>query len=178
MKKITEKKESVINLREEKRKGLWPRVLARLFLFLALVVLLTACQDRGEPSFSGISQVVTYGGPVEEREPYSRLEDVALYVKEFSKLPPNYLNKGEAMAGRWKTSDAPGAIIGGNRFGNREGLLPKKKGRTYYEADIMAGYTDHRGPQRLVYSNDGLIFFTDDHYDHFVQIIPKERSPR
>lgn len=72
----------------------------------------------------------------------------------------------------------PGAIIGGNRFGNREGLLPKKEGRTYYEADIMAGYTDHRGPQRLVYSNDGLIFFTDDHYDHFVQIIPKERSPR
>ncbi len=115
---------------------------------------------------------------MEEDEAYSRLEDVALYIMKFSTLPPNYHKKEEALSGGWKTSDAPGAIIGGNRFGNREGLLPKKEGRTYYEADIMAGYTDHRGPQRLVYSNDGLIFFTDDHYDHFVQIIPKERSPR
>lgn len=178
MRKVTEMRESGRNIRQEKRRGLWPRALAGLFLFLALALLVTACQEGDQPSFPGISQVVTYGGPVEEREPYSRLEDVALYIIKFSTLPPNYHKKEEARSGGWKTSDAPGAIIGGNRFGNREGLLPKKEGRTYYEADIMAGYTDHRGPQRLVYSNDGLIFFTDDHYDHFVQIIPKERSPR
>lgn len=178
MKKITEKKESGRNIWQEKRRGLWPRALAGLFLFLALVIFVTACQDRNQPSFSGIDQMVINGGPVEEDEAYSRLEDVALYIMKFSTLPPNYHKKEEARSGGWKTSDAPGTIIGGNRFGNREGLLPKKEGRTYYEADIMAGYTDHRGPQRLVYSNDGLIFFTDDHYDHFVQIIPKERSPR
>ncbi len=178
MRKVTEMRESGRNIWQEKRRGLWPRALVELFLFLALALLVTACQDRDQSSFPGIAQVVTSGGPVEEDEAYSRLEDVALYIMKFSTLPPNYHKKEEALSGGWKTSDAPGAIIGGNRFGNREGLLPKKEGRTYYEADIMAGYTDHRGPQRLVYSNDGLIFFTDDHYDHFVQIIPKERSPR
>ncbi|WP_276648398.1 ribonuclease domain-containing protein [Trichococcus flocculiformis] len=59
--------------------------------------------------------------------------------------------------------------IGGDCFGNREGLLPKKSGRTYYEADIDydGGY---RGAERIVYSNDGLIFYTDDHYESFEQL--------
>ena len=61
-------------------------------------------------------------------------------------------------------------MVGGDSFGNREGQLPKKSGRRYYEADLKAGYTNHRGPLRLVYSNDGLIFYTQDHYDSFEQL--------
>lgn len=169
-------------VRKRKEKDPWPRFLVSFCLFL-LIFSLSACRNNEksgnkEPSYPGISQVILYGGPLREGEEYSRLEDVALYVRQYGELPPNYIKKGEAMAGRWKTFDAPGAIIGGNTFGNREGLLPKKKGRIYYEADIMAGYTNHRGPERLIYSNDGLIFYTEDHYDHFVQVIPKERSPK
>lgn len=63
--------------------------------------------------------------------------------------------------------------IGGNKFGNREGLLPKEKGRTYYECDVNyeSGY---RGEERIVYSNDGLIYYTGDHYESFELLYTKE----
>ena len=64
---------------------------------------------------------------------------------------------------------APGMSIGGSRFGNREGLLPEKKGRTYYECDIDY-VRGGRNAKRIVYSNDGLIFYTDDHYNSFEQL--------
>ena len=59
--------------------------------------------------------------------------------------------------------------IGGDKFGNREGLLPKEDGRQYYECDVnyQGGY---RGAERIVFSNDGLIFYTDDHYNSFTQL--------
>jgi guanyl-specific ribonuclease Sa len=64
---------------------------------------------------------------------------------------------------------APGMSIGGDTFGNREGILPKEKGRKYYECDVNyeGGY---RGGERIVYSNDGLIFYTEDHYKSFEQL--------
>jgi len=64
---------------------------------------------------------------------------------------------------------APGMSIGGDTFGNREGLLPKADGRKYYECDVNyeGGY---RNGERIVYSNDGLIFYTDDHYESFEQL--------
>jgi guanyl-specific ribonuclease Sa len=57
-------------------------------------------------------------------------------------------------------------IIGGDRFGNREKLLPEESGRTYFECDVNyeGGF---RGSERLVFSNDGLIFYTEDHYESF-----------
>ena len=68
---------------------------------------------------------------------------------------------------------APGKSIGGNKFGNREGLLPEKKGRTYYECDIdyNGGY---RGGKRIVYSSDGLIYYTEDHYNSFELLYTSE----
>ena len=59
--------------------------------------------------------------------------------------------------------------IGGAKFGNREGLLPKEDGRQYYQSDVNyeGGY---RGAERIVFSNDGLIFYTDDHYNSFTQL--------
>ena len=62
---------------------------------------------------------------------------------------------------------AYGSSIGGDRFGNREGLLPKASGRQYYECDIDTNGKNSRGAKRIVFSNDGLIYYTDDHYESF-----------
>lgn len=64
---------------------------------------------------------------------------------------------------------APGKSLGGDIFKNREGLLPRSPGRVWREADI--NYTSgYRGNDRLLYSNDGLIYKTTDHYTWFTRI--------
>ena len=68
----------------------------------------------------------------------------------------------------------PGAAIGGDRFGNYEGLLPKKKGRTYYECDIGTVGKRSRGAKRIIFSNDGLVYYTDDHYESFTLLYGEE----
>ena len=103
---------------------------------------------------------------------YTAKEDVALYLMLYGHLPSNFITKSDAQALGWDSRQgnlwdvAPGMSIGGDVFGNREGLLPKTKGRTYYECDIdyEGGY---RGSKRIVYSNDGLIYYTEDHYQTF-----------
>lgn len=62
---------------------------------------------------------------------------------------------------------APGCCIGGSRFGNYEGLLPEADGRTWTECDINTLGADSRGAERIVFSNDGLIYYTGDHYKTF-----------
>lgn len=99
---------------------------------------------------------------------YYTKEEVMAFIHQFDRLPDNYIIKSQANQQGWSTRDKT-YVVGGNRFGNREGRLPKKKGRQYYEADVQAGYSHHRGPERIIYSNDGLIFYTDDHYDSFQQ---------
>ena len=95
-------------------------------------------------------------------------------------LPDNFITKKEAQALGWDTSSsskryvssvAPGKSIGGDRFGNYEGILPQAKGRTYREADCFYT-TGARNAYRLVWSNDGLYFYTDDHYETFTQMYP------
>lgn len=103
-------------------------------------------------------------------EAYYELSDVAKYIYEFQALPPNYITKQEAKDLDWSVEDNQGLVIGGDRFYNREGLLPESPGRKYYEADLISSYSYHRGPERLVYSNDGLIFYTEDHYDSFKRL--------
>lgn len=106
---------------------------------------------------------------------YTSKQDVADYLHEYGKLPGNFITKKEAQKLGWDSEKgnlakvAPGKSIGGDSFGNREGLLPKKDGRKYYECDINyeGGY---RGAERIIYSNDGLIYFTDDHYKSFTQL--------
>ena len=65
---------------------------------------------------------------------------------------------------------APGCSIGGDRFGNYEGLLPQAEGRFYTECDIDTCGAPSRGAKRIVFSNDGLIFYTDDHYQSFIKL--------
>ena len=115
------------------------------------------------------------GAGLAEENHYSTSEDVALYIHTYGKLPPNYITKGEAQKLGWQSSSGNlwevtnQYFIGGDRFGNREGLLPDAPGRVWYECDVnyVGGY---RGPERLVFSNDGLIFYTDDHYQSFTQL--------
>lgn len=106
---------------------------------------------------------------VQKDKYYYSKEEVAAYIHKFQNLPGNYITKAEAEKRGWTPHDKK-YVVGGNRFGNREGKLPKAKGRQYYEADLQSGYTDHRGPERLIYSNDGLIFYTPDHYETFEQL--------
>lgn len=101
---------------------------------------------------------------------YTSKDDVALYIHVYGCLPPNFITKSEARALGWKNGSleryAPGKCIGGDRFQNREAILPQ--GHTYYECDIdTLGSYSGRGAKRIVYSTDGLIYYTDDHYESF-----------
>ncbi len=113
---------------------------------------------------------------------YTSRDEVALYLHLYGRLPSNFITKKEAEALGWKQKQgkagelsivAPGKSIGGSRFGNYEEKLPKKKGRTYYECDIDYE-SGNRNAKRLVYSDDGLIFYTEDHYETFEQLYPME----
>ena len=102
---------------------------------------------------------------------YYSAEDVSLYLYLYGCLPDNFITKNEARELGWDGGSvedyAEGCAIGGDKFGNREGLLPKADGRQYYECDIDTDGRDSRGAKRIVYSNDGLIYYTDDHYESF-----------
>ena len=102
---------------------------------------------------------------------YTSREDVALYIHQYRCLPSNFITKKEAEKLGWTGGSlepyAPGMCIGGSRFGNYEGLLPEKDGRTYTECDIDTLGAEKRGAKRIVFSNDGLIYYTEDHYESF-----------
>lgn len=109
---------------------------------------------------------------------YTTKEDVALYIHTYGHLPQNFMTKSEARQLGWEggglESYAPGMCIGGDRFGNYEGLLPEAAGRQYYECDIDTLGADSRGAKRIVFSNDGLIYYTDDHYESFELLYGEE----
>lgn len=112
---------------------------------------------------------------VTETGNYTSKDEVALYIHLYGKLPSNYITKQEAEDRGWDPQEGnlsdilPGLSIGGSPFGNYEELLPKADGRKYYECDIDydGGY---RNAKRIIYSNDGLVFYTEDHYKHFEQL--------
>ena len=102
---------------------------------------------------------------------YTSKEDVALYVHTYGRLPSNFITKKEAEAAGWQGGPLdkvlPGKCIGGDYFGNYEGQLPKAKGRKWTECDLNTLGARVRGPERLIFSNDGLIYYTPDHYETF-----------
>ena len=109
---------------------------------------------------------------------YNSMEDVSLYLHTYDHLPDNYITKQEARDLGWSGGSveryAPGCAIGGDRFGNREGLLPSEKGRTYYECDIDTIGETSRGAKRIIFSSDGLIYYTEDHYESFTLLYGEE----
>jgi len=120
----------------------------------------------------------TASAPIDEDSYYYSRDDVALYLHTYNKLPSNFITKAEAEELGWSGGSVEryleGAAIGGDKFGNREGLLPQKSGRTYRECDIDTNGASSRGAKRIVYSNDGLIYYTDDHYESFTLLYGEE----
>ena len=114
------------------------------------------------------------GKKVVESGRYDTKDEVALYIHTYGHLPSNYITKKQAQNLGWNGGSlknyAPGCCIGGDRFGNYEGLLPKASGRKYTECDIGTMNAKSRGAKRIIFSNDGLIFYTDDHYESFTQL--------
>ena len=108
---------------------------------------------------------------LDEDGSYTSKEDVALYIHIYGHLPRNFMTKKEAQKLGWEGGSlekfAPGMCIGGDKFGNYEGLLPDAPGRKWTECDIDTLGAKSRGAKRIVFSNDGLIYYTDDHYESF-----------
>ena len=115
---------------------------------------------------------------IDEDGSYTSKEDVALYIHTYGHLPGNFITKKEAQALGWSGGSlepyAPGKCIGGSHFGNYEGLLPEAEGRSYTECDIDTLGASSRGAQRIVFSNDGLIYYTGDHYESFELLYGEE----
>lgn len=109
---------------------------------------------------------------------YDSPEDVALYIHTYGRLPSNFITKKQARDLGWEGGSvekyAAGMCIGGDRFGNYEGLLPEKAGRSYTECDVNTLGKDSRGAERVIFSNDGLVYYTGDHYKSFTLIYGEE----
>ena len=128
-----------------------------------------------ESDASTTSESATDGDTVQVAEDgtYTSPEEVAAYIDRYDTLPENYITKSEAEDLGWESSEgnlwevADGMSIGGDYFGNYEGLLPEED--DYREADVNydGGY---RGAERIIYSDDGDIYYTDDHYESFQQL--------
>ena len=144
------------------------------FLILSLFSLsiFTGCTQEDLELANAIITTVLETESIQEDGTYTSKEDVALYIYTYEHLPSNYITKKEAKSLGWVSSEgnlwevAPGMSIGGDYFGNYEGILPEEEDRDYYECDIDFDGT-YRNAKRIVYSNDGLIYYTEDHYESF-----------
>ena len=121
----------------------------------------------GDDSNSSIDVNVTEDGQ------YCTVDEVAAYIKEYHKLPSNYITKKEAQALGWQGGPlkkyAPGKSIGGDIFTNRQHILPDSDYK-YIECDINANGTS-RGAERIVYNTgDFKVYYTDDHYKTFREV--------
>ena len=141
------------------------KILALLLTLVLSLGMFTACAPTDSAS-SGDSRPA-----IAEDGSYTSKDEVALYIHTYGHLPENYITKDEAYDLGWQSEGtldevAPGKSIGGDYFGNYEGILPDKPGRDYHECDIDY-VSGNRNAKRIVYSNDGNIYYTEDHYNTF-----------
>ena len=147
--------------------------LIALLLSILIVLPLFACGTDTPPETSAPETTAP-----QETQPildpdgsYTTKEDVALYIHTYGHLPSNFMTKNEAKKLGWEGGSleryAPGMCIGGDKFGNYEGILPDAPGRKWTECDIDTLGAKSRGAKRIVFSNDGLIYYTEDHYETF-----------
>ena len=131
----------------------------------------TAAPDTEVPTTQAQPTTEAPEARIDEDGWYDSKEEVALYIHTYGHLPGNYITKKDAEALGWPGGSlepyAPGKSIGGGRFGNYEGLLPDAPGRKWTECDIDTAGARSRGAKRIVFSNDGLIYYTGDHYESF-----------
>ena len=157
-----------------KKKNLTALLSLLLAVALGIFGLFQSNTDIAPPETPTISTTIaTQAQPdlLDIQGSYTSKEDVALYIHLYGKLPDNFITKDEARNLGWDGGSvepyAPGKSIGGDKFGNYEGLLPDAPGRTWTECDIDTLGAGSRGAKRIVFSNDGLIYYTNDHYETF-----------
>ena len=145
-----------------------------LVLVAALALGMAACSSSASQTGGGSSSDASASGVVEDGT-YTSKDEVALYIHTYGHLPSNFISKTKAKEAGWVSSEGnldevcPGKSIGGSTFYNDDGLLPDADGRSWKECDI--NYTGgFRGSERIVFSNDGLIYYTNDHYQTFEQL--------
>ena len=137
----------------------------------ALTVAPTATAEPGVETPTPVPELTATPGPMDEAQ---KLAD---YIFEYGKLPENFITKKEAQARGWQDQYRyvgdiePGLCIGGDYFGNYERKLPVVKGRKYYEADCFY-QGGPRNEYRIIYSTDGHVWFTGDHYETFIELFP------
>lgn len=132
-------------------------------------------QSTPSPAVSVTSSQSASSVSVVENGEYTSKDEVALYIHLYGHVPSNYITKTKARKAGWVNTEGnlwdvlPGKSIGGGGFSNDDDVLPDAPGRQWYECDIDydGGY---RNEKRIVYSNDGLIFYTGDHYKTFEQL--------
>ncbi len=155
------------------------RLLALLLALLTLVSTACGSLDEAAELLDQVLEDEAQPAPEDDRLPeygkyYYDVENVVLYLEAYGELPPNYITKGEARKLGWEGGSVEdykdGAAIGGDSFGNREGLLPEKSDRHYTECDIDTDGYGSRGSRRLIFSDDGLYFYTTDHYSSFREV--------
>lgn len=143
-----------------------------LMLLMFCMTLMSGCGGAGEEvqgADEGQSQVIT----IDEDGWYYSAEDVALYLYTYGELPDNFITKKEAQSMGWNSKEgnlwevAEGMCIGGDYFGNKEGLLPEEDEYTECDVNYEGGF---RGSERIVFSDDGDIYYTGDHYESFEQL--------
>lgn len=164
--------------------------LFRLFaVLLAAVLLLCACsanavetaKRKKNTAAPAVTETPAVAEPTAEPGPLDEAQRIADYIFEHGELPDNFITKKEAQALGWdpenkhnNVSDvAPGKSIGGSYFGNYEKRLPVVQGRKYYEADCYY-HGGARNAYRIIYSNDGHVWFTGDHYQTFTELFPSK----
>ena len=154
--------------------------LIRLFvLLLAAIMLLSSCSasaaSKKKNKNTETPAVTVTPGPMDAAQ------ELADYIFEHGELPDYFITKKEAQALGWdkyvnKVSDvAPGKSIGGDYFGNYEERLPVVKGRKYYEADCYY-FGGDRNEYRIIYSTDGHVWYTEDHYNTFIELFPSKEG--
>ena len=164
------------------------KLITLFVLLLAVVLLLGSCAANASETAkkkkntavpvvteapAALPEVTATPGPMDEAQ---RIAD---YIFEHGELPENFITKKEAQALGWDnmynylSEVAPGMSIGGDYFGNYERKLPVVKGRKYYEADCF--YTKgKRNAYRIIYSTDGHVWYTEDHYNSFIELFPTQ----
>lgn len=160
------------------------RIISIVSVLMMLMLIITGCTTGSADNIGSNTSEVTEsttendGTVIDEDGTYDSKDDVALYIETYGHLPNNYITKKEAQALGWEGGSlepyAPGKCIGGTHFGNYEGLLPEADGREYTECDINTLGKDSRGAERIVFSNDGLIYYTGDHYQSFELLYGEE----
>ena len=153
--------------------------LSSIFLTLLSLFMVFTMAACGADDMAVVYTTTDTDTAVAELDPngsYTTKEDVALYIHLYGCLPDNFITKDEARDLGWEGGSlepyAPGMCIGGDYFGNYEGLLPED--RDYTECDIDTLGANSRGPKRIVFSDDGLIYYTEDHYESFELLYGEE----